>query len=210
MNGVIILANSTVTELKKHDRERRREIVLAAAQELFSKKGISGVNMRDVARKAGVSVGFIYRYFSGRTDIFVELFEAGVGEILERIDAELEPEEPRPLRSLARTYVDFLHEHMLFFQMMSHFMLEGKLSDKAVDRVNNDLRRIVDRVETIFSREGGGENSRILAHGFVAALNGVMISFVNYPGRTRQEIRNRTRLLAETIADRFEQGIEDR
>jgi hypothetical protein len=89
-------------------------------------------------------------------------------------------------------------------------MLEGKLSDTAVDRVNNDLRRIVDRVETVFSKEGGGENSRILAHGFFAALNGVMISLVNYPGRTRQEIRSRTRLLAETIADRFEQGIEDR
>lgn len=204
------MENMTLMELKKHDRERRREIVLAAAQELFSKRGISGVNMRDVARKAGVSVGFIYRYFSGRTDIFVELFEAGVGEVLERIDAEVEPEDPRPLRSLARTYVNFLHENMMFFQMMSHFMLEGKLSDKALDRVNGVLRRILDRVETIFSREGGMENSRILAHGFFAAMNGVMISLVNYPGRTRQQIRSRTLLLAETIADRFEHTVEDR
>jgi AcrR family transcriptional regulator len=210
MNGVIVLENLTLTELKKHDRERRREIVLAAAQELFSKRGVSGVNMRDVARRAGVSVGFIYRYFSGRTDIFVELFEAGVGEILERIDAEVEREDPRPLRSLARTYVDFLHENMMFFQMMSHFMLEGKLSDRAVDRVNNVLRQILNRVETVFSKEGGGGNSRILAHGFFAALNGVMISLVNYPGRTRQEIRSRTLLLAETIADQFEHTVEDR
>ena len=190
--------------LKEQEREHRREILLLAAQELFSRRGLSGVNMRDIARKAGVSVGFIYRYFPARTDIFLELFEAGAGTIFERMSADIESRDPYPLRRLAKTYVGFLHENAMFFEMMSHFMLEGRLSESALRRVNDCLRRIMDRLEAAFEDEEGGRDSRILAHSFFAALNGIMISFAKYPGRTPQEIRKRTLLLAETVAERFE------
>ena len=199
------MAGNTLLKLKQDERERKREIILQAAQKIFSKKGISGVNMRDIAQEAGVSVGFIYCYFSGQTDIFLELFEAGATDIYDRISAIAETERSRPFRALARTYVNYLHENRMFYQMMISFMLEGELSDGALDRLNGSLRRIMDGVEAIFKKEMGGETSRTLAHSFFAALNGVMISFVNYPGRTPQEIKNRTFVLAETIADRFEQ-----
>lgn len=207
MNGVIAMANATLLKLKKHEREKRREIILLAAQKLFSKKGVSGVNMRDIAREAGVSVGFIYRYFSGQTDIFLELFEAGATEIYKRVNAVVATERPRAYRTLARTYVNYLHENKVFYEMMISFMLDGELSDKSLERLNGALRRIMDEVEVIFRNKNGKEDSRILAHSFFSALNGVMISFVNYPGRTPQEIKNRTFLLAETIADQFEQKI---
>jgi AcrR family transcriptional regulator len=206
MNGVIGLGIATLKKLKRDEREKRREIILLAAQDLFSKHGIAGVNMRDIAREAGVSVGFIYRYFTGQTDIFLELFEAGVGELGARIDADIEAKSPRPLHRLARTYINYLHENMMFYQMMAHFMLEGKLSREATERVNSVLRQIMDRVEVVFRNGMEEGNPRILAHSFFATLNGVMISFVNYPGRTPQETRKHTLLLAETIADRFHKG----
>ena len=203
------MGSMTLGKLRRDEKEKRRELILLAAQELFSKRGISGVTMRDVARKAGVSVGFIYRYFSGQADIFLELFEAGAGELHEKLEEAVESEESQPFRRLARTYVNYLHENMMFYQMMTHFMLEGKLSDTAVERLNSALRRIMNRVEVMFRNNGGRENSRILAHSFFAALNGVMISFVNYPGRTPQETKRHTLLLAETIADQFEQEAKN-
>ena len=202
------MANATLLKLKRDEREKRREIILLAAQTLFSKRGISEVSMRDIAHEAGVSVGFIYRYFSGQTDIFVELFEVGAGEIAERMDADIAAKDPRPFHTMARTYIDYLHENAMFYEMMIHFMLEGNLSNKALNRVNSVLRQIMDRVEVIFKNEDGEKHSRILAHSFFAALNGVMISFVNYPGRDPQEIRKRTLLVADTIADQFEQRAE--
>lgn len=202
------MANTTLLSLKKHEREKRRELILLAAQAIFSKYGISGVNMRDIAREAGVSVGFIYRYFSGQADIFIELFEAGAGEIYDRIGDIIVSDEPHPLHALARSYIDCLHDNMMFFHMMIFFMRESNLADDALARVNTVLRSIVDRVETVFRSAGGTENSRLRAHSFFAALNGVMISFVNYPGRTPQEIRRRTLLLAETVADEFAQKAQ--
>ncbi|MBI5115325.1 TetR/AcrR family transcriptional regulator [Candidatus Poribacteria bacterium] len=199
------MANATLLKLKKSEQEKRRKIILLAAQELFSKRGISGVKMRDVARKAGVSVGFIYCYFPMRTDIFVELLEAGTGEICDRLDAEIKAGGPRPVHRLAKTYINCLHENKMFFQMMSHFMLEGRLSGKALERVNGVLRRIMDKLEVMFKNSEGRGDSRILAHSFFASMNGIMISLVNYPGRNPDEIKNRTLVLAETVADQFEQ-----
>lgn len=164
--------------------------------------------MRDIARKAGVSVGFIYRYFyryfPARTDLFLELFEAGAGTIFERMSADIESRDPYPLRRLAKTYVEFLYENAMFFEVMSHFMLEGSLSENALRRVNDCLRRIMDRLEAAFEDEEGERDSRILAHSFFAALNGIMISSARHPGCTPQEIRKRTLLLAKTVAKRFE------
>lgn len=197
--------NNALIKLKKEEKEKRKEIILGAAQKLFSKRGISDVNMRDIAKGAGVSVGFIYRYFSGRTDIFVELFEEGAAGILEKLDAEIYLDSPRLLQRIGRTYVNHLHENMMFFEMMTHFMLEGDLSGSALNRVNGVLRRIVDRVETVFKNGQKAENSRILAHCFFASLNGVMISLVKYPGRSQDEVRKRTLLLADTISRRFDE-----
>jgi len=203
------MGNMTLLKLKRDEKEKRRELILLAAQELFSKRGIAGVTMRDVARKAGVSVGFIYRYFSGPADIFLELIEAGAGELHKKLEDAVEAKETRPFRNVARTYVNYLHENMLFYQMMTYFMLEGKLSDTAVGRLNSALRRIMNRVEVMFRNNGGRENSRILAHSFFAALNGVMISFLYYPWRTPQETKRHTLLLAETIAGQFEQEAKN-
>jgi hypothetical protein len=97
---------------------------------------------------------------------------------------------------------------MPFFEMMAHFMLEGNLSDTALKRVNGTLRQIMDKLEAYFDG-GRTEGSRVLAHSFFAALNGVMISLVNYPGRTPQEVRGRTLLLAEAIAEQFSRGAKE-
>ena len=131
------MANNSLLKLKEYEREKRREIILLAAQELFSKKGISGINMRDIAREAGVSVGFIYRYFSGQTDIFLELLEAGAIEIQKQTSAIINSQESDPLVALARAYVSYLHDNRMFYQMMIFFMLEGELSDEALNRLNS-------------------------------------------------------------------------
>jgi AcrR family transcriptional regulator len=55
-----------------HD-ERRRAIV-AAARDLFLKKGFEATGMLDIARKAGLASGTLYNYFASKTALLVELF----------------------------------------------------------------------------------------------------------------------------------------
>lgn len=194
----------TLQKLKTREREKRRALILGAAQKLFSRRPLSQVSMRDIAHRAGVSVGFIYRHFTSRSEIFVELFEENARAIFRKMEADIRSAGPGPLKRAAEHYVGFLLENRMFFEMMSHFMLEGRLSEKALSRVNETLRRLIDGLEPAFADGRPDSHSRALAHAFFAALNGVMISFAKYPGRTSQEIEERALMLARTIAERFE------
>ncbi|MFD6451097.1 helix-turn-helix domain-containing protein, partial [Nocardia sp. NPDC060220] len=51
------------------DARRNRERVLAAAQEAFAAEGIS-VPLDDIARRAGVGAGTVYRHFPTKEALF--------------------------------------------------------------------------------------------------------------------------------------------
>ena len=55
------------------DAERNRERILAAAAEVFARRGLSGT-MDDVAAEAGVGVGTVYRRFPEKDDLIEALF----------------------------------------------------------------------------------------------------------------------------------------
>jgi AcrR family transcriptional regulator len=58
----------------RRDASRNRERVLAAARELFAERGLD-VTMDEIARRAGLGVGTVYRRFRHRDEIIGALFE---------------------------------------------------------------------------------------------------------------------------------------
>jgi AcrR family transcriptional regulator len=64
----------------RRDAERNRRRILAAARVLFAKHGVD-VGLEDVARRAGVGVGTVYRRFPDRRALIDELLEEKVAAI---------------------------------------------------------------------------------------------------------------------------------
>lgn len=66
------------------DARRNREKILAAARELFREQG-TAVALDDIARRAGVGIGTLYRRFPDRdaliTDVALEGFETGLAAV---------------------------------------------------------------------------------------------------------------------------------
>ncbi len=58
------------------DHEQQRQEFLAGALKLFARHGYAGVTMRQVAAELGVSTGTLYHYFSGKHDLFAQIFFA--------------------------------------------------------------------------------------------------------------------------------------
>lgn len=52
-----------------------RKQLLEAAREIAADQGISGVNIRAVAAKCGISVGALYNYFPTKTELIVAVIE---------------------------------------------------------------------------------------------------------------------------------------
>jgi len=59
----------------------KRELILEAAQNCLKEHGLKGLNIRHVAKEAGVSLGSVHYYFSSKEQILVEIFRQFVGRV---------------------------------------------------------------------------------------------------------------------------------
>jgi AcrR family transcriptional regulator len=78
--------------------EKRRDQIVTAAIELFSRQGYDRTTMLDIARKAGISVGLIYQYAQTKEDVlFLSLIS-----VLDSYKREIPPvgADDAPLQSL--------------------------------------------------------------------------------------------------------------
>lgn len=190
-------------DLKEQEKVARRQLIILAAQELFSETDFRQVTAREIAKKAGVSPGTIYRYYRNMDDLFLDIFLIHATEISRLIDRELELNGNCSVRRYCEIQVSYLNENISFYQMMSHFMLAGDLPSETSEKLNPIMRRLLDLLEKILQAAGIKENTRFHAHALFAALNGTMISYARYPGRDLAEIKQHTMRLAHIIADRF-------
>ena len=199
---------TTFKELKDKEREARRNLIIGAAQGLFSEKDFRKVTAREIARAAGVSPGTLYRYSINMDELFIDVFLIHASEINTLIEEEINSESGCNLMRYCELHVRYLNENMTFYQMMSHFMLGGGLPSETSEKMDPIMKSWMDNLESIIIRSGNRSDSRISAHAVFASLNGLMISYARYPGRSLEEIKKHTITLAKTIAERFsESGV---
>jgi AcrR family transcriptional regulator len=89
----------------RRDAERNRERILAAAADAFAEGGLA-VTMDEIARRAGVGVGTVYRRFPDKELLIEALFEQRIDELVAL--AEAARAEPDPFAGLARFFESFL------------------------------------------------------------------------------------------------------
>ena len=63
------------------DAARNRELILATAAEVFAEQGLDA-GYDEIARRAGIGVGTVYRRFPERAELVQALFESRVAEIV--------------------------------------------------------------------------------------------------------------------------------
>ncbi|KAA9157613.1 TetR/AcrR family transcriptional regulator [Amycolatopsis acidicola] len=63
----------------RRDAQRNRELLLAAARDVFGEKGLDAP-LEEIARKAGVAIGTLYNRFPSRTALIEEIF----AEVIEK------------------------------------------------------------------------------------------------------------------------------
>ncbi len=198
---------TTFDDLKEKEREARREFILEAALKLFSERDFLFVTVREIAKEAGVSPGTIYRYYENIDDLFLDLFFKWAKDELDIIEAERRKEGGCSIKRLCEIHVGYLNDNISFYQMMSHFMTGGgSLSAEATEKLNPIMRDFMDVIENIVKGTGLSGNTRLISHALFSALNGIMISYARYPGRSLDQIKRHTMRLSGIVADLFEAG----
>ena len=77
----------------RQDAQRNRELILAAAREEFREHGLD-VSLEEIARRAGVGIGTLYRRFPTRDALIEAVFEDHVASFLALAEEALLIEDP--------------------------------------------------------------------------------------------------------------------
>ena len=100
---------------ERADAARNRRRVLAAAQHLFAERGVAAVTMDDVAARAGVGKGTLYRRFGDKGRLAAALLDEHERALQARIltgPGPLGPADSAPpaerLAAFTRAYLEFL------------------------------------------------------------------------------------------------------
>lgn len=193
----------TFVELKESEREARKQLIIDAAINLFARKSFSSISIRDIAAEAGISPALIYRYFANQDELFLEAFVHRADVICKNVEKRIKENKGISIERIAIDYIDYLLKHDSFFQMMTHFMINSELSDEVLEKFNATQRYLLNIFDEVFRNLGAENNVRILSHGFFSSLNGILITFRNYPGRSQEEIRKHMHRLAGLVARSF-------
>ena len=68
----------------------RRDSLLAAARQVFARKGFAQTSISDIAQVAGTSDGLIYRYFSSKRDLLLEVLTDFYGRLIAGTEQAIE------------------------------------------------------------------------------------------------------------------------
>jgi AcrR family transcriptional regulator len=123
----------------------RREMMIAAAAELFRKRGFRGTGIEDIGAAVGTSGPAIYRHFASKEAILVELLERAVRraqrDVMTALAAGLSPTET--LREILRRSVAHAVEESDLVAMAA---AEGR-------HLSRETRRRISREQGVILRE---------------------------------------------------------
>jgi len=119
----------------KHDR---RQEILAAAMELFAKKGFRGTTTRDLATEADVNEAIIFRHFNNKEELYSAILEHKAGEDRDARIEEIERlardrDDEKFFSTLGNAFLEKHERDTTFMRLLLFSALEGhQLSDMFV------------------------------------------------------------------------------
>jgi len=67
--------------------EERKNQILNAAEQVFTKKGLDSARMEDIAGETGLSKGTLYLYFKSKEDLIIAILERIFGGLFTQLEA---------------------------------------------------------------------------------------------------------------------------
>ncbi len=199
--------SGTFSRLKEQEKDLRRNIIIDAAEKEFAVKPFNKVNMRDIAKNAGISPASIYRYFPDQQSLFLEAFVRGTKDIFQKLADMAEESSDGSLDEVTFTFIDYFTQHDQYFSMLMHFFLDGTVEQDVFEKLSSLERDLLSVFDTIFSKMKMKKDVRFNSHAFFAALVGIVATFRNRPDKNEPEILHHRKRIAGIIAGHFRNSI---
>jgi AcrR family transcriptional regulator len=194
---------------EKKTEPNTREKILKAAQKLFARHGYDGTTTKELAEKAGIAEGTLFRHFTNKKAILVEVATQGWIELLTDLLTELS--EMASYEAISHV----MYKRMLRlgdnYDMMRVCFMEVQFHPDLRDRIQSEVvEKMTSVAEAFFqtAMERGvyrRMNPRVIAQVFLGmfVVAGFSHETIAQPGASPQEMKE----MAEGLADIFLNGV---
>jgi AcrR family transcriptional regulator len=169
-----------------HERRRlqTRQHLLAAAAEVFTRRGFHEATLEQVAAAAGFTKGAVYSNFASKEDLFLALSEEHINETLGRVRSMLGSSEVPPgdrLEDFVQVAVDSFELEKESIALYLEFWLYALRHPEARQRLAAIDRVQVSAIESMIDEERrrrgseGPEDTATVARLVVALFHGIGI-----------------------------------
>lgn len=171
---------------ERADAARNRLRILAAAEDLFSSRGVSAVTMDDIAAAAGVGKGTLYRRFGDKGDLAASLLSERGRELQERMLAGEPPLGPGAppldrLNAFVTAYLEFQVQHL-------QLVLLSETSPPGA-RLRKGSYAFWCQHCTLLLREAGAPDAQLRAEFLLAGLSAEQVRhWVHNQGRRLEDL----------------------
>lgn len=125
----------SIKELKKQEKEQRRNYIVDVAERLFFSGGYDSVSMEDIGREVGFNKATLYLYFKNKEALFFAVALRGA-RLMDEAYAEGAKQGPDGLSRLLGMrlgFFKFAREHPEYFKMVCYTRSEKLLNSDSED-----------------------------------------------------------------------------
>lgn len=112
---------------RKRSGAETKKRILAAASRVFAARGYLRASVREVARRAGISIGGVYLYFPNKRELYTGLIRGQMDEFLGRMEGLRDEPPESALRKVVESYMEIAVTRTKMLSMsIKEFDLEFK------------------------------------------------------------------------------------
>lgn len=175
--------------LKKEVRER----ILDASIDEFTAQGFTNASIRNIAQIAGISLGNVYRYFTGKDALYLALVQPVLSEGVKRIDM-LFGFNKENFEKLPVVVTDYMNDYKVMLAIVNKGTYEqyNSFVSVIVNSVAENLRNCIgEKYPELVSKIKNSSFYEAVASGFV---NGLLV-IIHGDGDDAQKQKNIKELL---------------
>lgn len=184
-----------------------RSRILQSAQKLFAEQGFEGTTTKDLANHAGVAEGTLFRYFSNKKAILVEVATQGWIKMLTDLLTELsEMGSYKAISQMMLRRMTHLKEN---HDLMKVCFMEAQFHPDLRDKIQSEVIAKMTEIAEIYFTEAIAKgvyraslDPKVIARVFVG-----MFAVAGFSNETMTTDPLELRLMAEGIADIFLNGV---
>jgi AcrR family transcriptional regulator len=157
-------------------RIQKIELIEDAAMECFAAVGFHGTSISSIAKKAGISTGLTYNYFSSKEDLLTSIYLKGMKNIFEPVE-QLKVINEKGFRAFIDHIFTEMKNNTTFWKLYFIVMSQPDILAKYQEHIMKTIAPLTAKMSSYFKKKGISEpeaETRLL----FSLLDGICMNYL--------------------------------